>query len=165
NTKRQNVALAQDLKTTGTELTVALEEKNHVRQKGDTLNNQVSELEKRLEDAKDAQTALLDRVADTSHTEAKRLTKILVSAGLDVKKMLRAQGVAPLPQGGPFEAAPKSAADKQEVTIEASLTDANGMIDHLEGLQRIVRALPLAPPLDYYYITSRYGVRTDPINK
>ncbi|CAN0474957.1 unnamed protein product [Discosporangium mesarthrocarpum] len=39
------------------------------------------------------------------------------------------------------------------------------MIDHLEGLQRIVRSLPLAPPLDYYYVSSRYGVRTDPIKK
>lgn len=168
NTKRHNKALAQDLKTTGAELTVALAEKNQVRQKGYTLNSRVGELQKRLVDAKETQTALLDRVADTSHTEAKRLTKILVTAGLNVKKMLRAQGVAPLPQGGPFEAAPKSAsksaASTVDETIEASLTGANGMIDHLEGLQRIVRGLPLAPPLDYYYISSRYGVRKDPIN-
>ncbi|MFT5485757.1 MAG: murein DD-endopeptidase MepM/ murein hydrolase activator NlpD [Paracoccaceae bacterium] len=167
NTKRSNKALSQDLKTTGSELTVALAEKNQVRQKGDTLNNRVGELQKRLVDAKETQTALIDRVADTSHAEAKRLTKILVTAGLNVKKMLRAQGVAPLPQGGPFEAAPKSAAnkaDKVEETIEASLTGANSMIDHLEGLQRIVRGLPLAPPLDYYYVSSRYGVRKDPIN-
>lgn len=164
NTKRHNKALAQDLKTTGSELTVALAEKNQVRQKGNKLNNRVGELQKRLVDAKEAQTALLDRVADTSHTEAKRLTKILTTAGLNVKKMLRAQGVAPLPQGGPFEAAPKSAANRDEETIEASLTGANGMIDHLEGLQRIVRGLPLAPPLDYYYVSSRYGVRKDPIN-
>lgn len=164
NTKRHNKALARDLKTTGSELTVALAEKNQVRQKGDTLNSRVDELQKRLVEAKEAQTALLDRVADTSHAEAKRLTKILASAGLNVKKMLRAQGVAPLPQGGPFEAAPKSAASKEEETIEASLTGANSMIDHLEGLQRIVRGLPLAPPLDYYYVSSRYGVRKDPIN-
>tara|TARA_R110002072_G_scaffold197350_1_gene355014 strand:- start:438 stop:1778 length:1341 start_codon:yes stop_codon:yes gene_type:complete len=163
-TRRENKRLAQDLKTTGSELTVALAEKNQVRQKGDTLTNQVGELRKRLVEAKEAQTALLDRVADTSHAEAKRLTQILVSAGLNVKKMLRAQGVAPLPQGGPFEAAPKSATNREEETIEASLTGANGMIDHLEGLQRIVRGLPLAPPLDYYYVSSRYGVRKDPIN-
>lgn len=164
STKRQNKALARDLKTTGSELTMALAEKNQVRQKGDTLNTRVGELQKRLVEAKEAQTALLDRVADTSHAEAKRLTKILVTAGLNVKKMLRAQGVAPLPQGGPFEAAPKSDGNKPEETIEASLTGANGMIDHLEGLQRIVRSLPLAPPLDYYYVSSRYGVRKDPIN-
>jgi len=163
--QRQNKALAQDLKTTSAELTVALAEKNHVRQKGDTLNSRVTELEKRIVEAKEAQTALLDRVSDTSHAEAKRLTDIIVTAGLNVKKLLKAQGVAPLPQGGPFEAAPKSGADKDEETIEASLTGANGVIDHLEGLQRIVRSLPLAPPLDYYYVSSTYGVRTDPINK
>lgn len=164
NTKRHNKALAQDLKTTGSELTFALAEKNQVRQKGDTLSNQVSGLQKRLDEAREAQSALLDRFADTSHAEAKRLTKILTMAGLNVKKMLRAQGVAPLPQGGPFEAAPKSAGNKDEETIEASISGANGMIDHLEGLQRIVRNLPLAPPLDYYYVSSRYGVRKDPIN-
>lgn len=165
NTRRHNKALAQDLKTTGSELTVALAEKNQVRQKGKTLNNRVGELQKRLVEAKEAQTALLDRVADTSHAEAKRLTKILVTAGLNVKKMLRAEGVAPLPQGGPFEAAPKSGTNKEEETIEASLTGANNMIDHLEGLQRIVRSLPLAAPLDYYYVSSRYGIRKDPIKK
>lgn len=164
NTKRRNKLLAQDLKATGSELTVALAEKNQVRQKGDTLNSRVSQLQKRLGDAKEAQTALLDRVADTSHAEAKRLTKILVTAGLNVKKLLRAQGVTPLPQGGPFEAAPKAASNKEDETIEASLTGANTMIDHLEGLQRLVRGLPLAPPLDYYYVSSRYGVRKDPIN-
>ena len=164
NTHRHNKALAQDLKTTGSELTVALAEKNQVQQTGNTLNNRVSKLEKRLVEAQEAQAALLDRVADTSHAEAKRLTKILVSAGLNVKKLLRAQGVAPVPQGGPFEAAPKSRASKEEETIEASLTGANGMIDHLEGLQRIVRGLPLASPLDYYYVSSRYGIRKDPIS-
>jgi hypothetical protein len=84
NTHRHNKALAQDLKTTGSELTVALAEKNQVRQTGNTLNNRVSKLEKRLVEAQEAQAALLDRVADTSHAEAKRLTKILVSAGLNV---------------------------------------------------------------------------------
>jgi murein DD-endopeptidase MepM/ murein hydrolase activator NlpD len=163
-TQSNNKALALDLKTTGAELTVALAEKNHVSQKGDALNNRVSELQKRLVEAKEAQTALVDRVADTSHAEAKRLSKIIVTAGLNVKKLLRAQGIAPLPQGGPFEAAPKSSANRAEETIEASLTITNGMIDHLEGLQRIVRGLPLAPPLDYYYVSSRYGVRKDPIN-
>ena len=163
-TQSQNKALALDLKTTSAELTVALAEKNHVSQKGDTLSHRVSELEKRLVEAKEAQTALLDRVSDTSHAEAKRLTEIIVTAGLNVKKLLKAQGVAPLPQGGPFEAAPKSATDKDEETIEASLTGANGMIDHLEGLQRIVRGLPLAPPMDHYYVSSTYGIRTDPIN-
>ncbi|MGZ0245729.1 MAG: hypothetical protein ACKVH1_07135, partial [Alphaproteobacteria bacterium] len=74
----------------------------------------MSKLEKRLVEAQEAQAALLDRVADTSHAEAKRLTKILVSAGLNVKKLLRAQGVGPAPQGGPFEAAPKSRGSKEE---------------------------------------------------
>jgi murein DD-endopeptidase MepM/ murein hydrolase activator NlpD len=163
-TESHNKALAQDLKTTGAELTVALEEKNHVRQQGDALNNRVSELQKRLAEAKEAQTALLDRVSDTSQAEAKRLAQIITSAGLNVKKLLAAQGVTPLPQGGPFEAAPKSAEAKDDETIEASLSGANSMIDHLEGLQRIVRSLPLAAPLDHYYVSSTYGVRTDPIN-
>ena len=80
-TQSNNEALALDLKTTGAELTVALAEKNHVSQKGDALNNRVGELQKRLVEAKEAQTALVDRVADTSHAEAKRLSKIIVYRG------------------------------------------------------------------------------------
>jgi murein DD-endopeptidase MepM/ murein hydrolase activator NlpD len=164
NTKRKNAALAQNLKNTGAELTVALAEKSQASRKGDSLNTRVGELKKRLSDAKVAQTALLERIGDTSQSEAKRLRSIIASAGLNIKKLLRAEGVSALAQGGPFEAASKSEAASDEEKLEVALVTVNGMLDHLDGLQRIVRNLPLASPLDYYYVSSRYGRRTDPIN-
>tara|TARA_R110000868_G_scaffold29889_6_gene111002 strand:+ start:16975 stop:18321 length:1347 start_codon:yes stop_codon:yes gene_type:complete len=163
-TKDRNQALADNLKNTGSELAVALAAKSKASRKGLTLNSRVSELQKRLSEAKEAQTALLDRIGDTSQSESKRLKSIIASAGLNVKELLRAQGVSALAQGGPFEAVPKSGTATDEEKLEIALGNVNGMLDHLEGLQRIVRGLPLAPPLDYYYVSSKYGRRTDPLN-
>lgn len=164
NTKQKNRLLAENLKNTGAELAVALAEKSQASRNGANLNTRVGELKKRLSDAKVAQTALLERIGDTSQSEAKRLRSIIASAGLNVKKLLRAQGVSALAQGGPFEAVSKSGTASEEEKLEVVLTSVNGMLDHLDGLQRIVRSLPLASPLDYYYVSSRYGRRTDPIN-
>ena len=106
----------------------------------------------------------MDRVGETSQSEAKRLRSIIASAGLNVKKLLRLEGVFVLAQGGPFEAVSKSRAASEEEKLEGALVNVNGMLDHLDGLQRIVRGLPLTSPLDYYYVSSRYGRRKDPIN-
>ena len=164
NTRRKNTALAQNLKNTGAELAVALAEKSQASRMGASLNTRVGELKKRLSNAKVAQTALLERIGDTSQSEAKRLRSIIASAGLNVKKLLRVEGVSALAQGGPFEAVSKSGAASEEEKLEGALVSVNGMLDHLDGLQRIVRGLPLASPLDYYYVSSRYGRRRDPIN-
>lgn len=157
-------ALALNLKSTGSELANALAAKTQANQKGVTLNTRVTALQKRLRDAKEAQTALLERIGDTSQSEAKRLRSIIAAAGLNVKKLLRSQGVPALAQGGPFEAVPKTGANTDEENFEIALAHVNGGLDHLDGLQRIVRRLPLASPLDYYYVSSRYGRRADPIN-
>lgn len=164
STKIQNRKLAQNLKNTGSELASALAAKSQAKKNGLTLNTRVSALQKRLNEAKEAQTALLERIGDTSQAEAKRLRGIITAAGLDVKRLLRAQGAPAMAQGGPFEAATGSNAASEEEQFEAALANVNGMLDNLDGLQRIVRNLPLAAPLDYYYVSSRYGFRTDPIN-
>lgn len=164
STKTKNKNLAQSLKNTGSELASALVAKDQAKKQGVTLNTRVSELQKRLSDAKEAQTALLERVSDTSQSESKRLRSIIAAAGLNVKKLLRAQGAPAMAQGGPFEAAPKSNSGNDEEMLDTALANVNGTLDHLDGLQRIVRNLPLAAPLDYYYVSSRYGRRTDPIN-
>lgn len=164
STKQKNQALARSLKNTGSELAVALAAKSQASRTGATLNSRVSVLQKRLIDAKETQTALLDRIGDTTQSEAKRLKSIIASAGLNVKKLLRAQGVSAFAQGGPFEAVPKNGVATDDEMLEVALTNVNGMLDYLEGLQRIVRGLPLAPPLDYYYVSSKYGKRTDPLN-
>jgi murein DD-endopeptidase MepM/ murein hydrolase activator NlpD len=164
NARNKSQALARNLKNTGSELANALEAKTQANRQGVTLNSRVAALQKRLSGAKEAQAALLERIGDTSQFEAKRLRSIIAAAGLNVKKLLRSQGVSALAQGGPFEAAPKSGSNTEEENFEIALTTANSKLDHLDGLQRIVRGLPLASPLDYYYVSSRYGRRTDPIN-
>lgn len=163
--EERNRTLAGDLKATGAKLAHALNDKSQAAERGMSLSGRVSELQERLASLKDSQSGLLDRIAETSQSEIRRLRGILASTGLRVDRLLEAQGVTSTGTGGPFEAAPRdSVVASVEDGVEAALGNASGMIDQLEGLQRIVRSLPLAAPLDYYHISSPYGVRTDPIN-
>ena len=160
----QNQSLARELRNTGSELAGALAGKSHANKKGVTLNTRVTALQKRLGDIKESQSALLGRIADMSQSEAKRLRNVLATAGVNIDRMLRAEGVASFAQGGPFEPASRSDSNSEQDNFQLALSGANGMLDHLDGLQRIVRSLPLAPPLDYYYVSSKYGLRQDPVN-
>ena len=164
DTEERNQALVSELKETGSELASALADKSTAREKVVKMSNRVAELEKRLATLKEAQSDLLDRVADTSGAEIKRLTKLLASTGIKVEKMVRAQGGAAFARGGPFEPAKKGKDGDAEDTFDVALSTAGERLDRLEALQKLMVTLPLAAPLDYYYVTSKYGRRKDPFN-
>lgn len=158
--RARNKKLTGELDDTGDKLTAALADKTKAHRKGVSLNTQLTGLQQRLSDLRDSQAAILDRITDTSQTEIKRLRDIIASTGVKVDRLLRKETGKPVGQGGPFEPAREAAGE----SFDTALTGANGVLDHLQGLQKVMRRLPLAAPLDYYYITSRYGPRKDPFN-
>ena len=60
-----------------------------------------------------------------------------------------------IPRGGAF--IPETDEKKNELIIE-------NKIQKLQALQNIVHSIPLVAPLDYYWVSSNYGKRKDPIN-
>ncbi|MGB0631983.1 MAG: peptidoglycan DD-metalloendopeptidase family protein [Alphaproteobacteria bacterium] len=163
-TEERNQSLVSELKNTGSELADALADKSTARQNGVRMSNRVSELENRLASLREAQSNLLDRVADVSGAEIKRLKTLLASTGIKVDKLVRAQGGAAFAQGGPFEPAKQGKGDSGEEPFDIALSTAGSRLDRLEALQKVMRTLPLAAPLDYFYVSSKYGRRKDPIN-
>jgi len=164
DTQERNQALVAELKDTGSELADALADKSTARQNGVKMSNRVAELEKRLATLQEAQSGLLDRVADTSGAEIKRLTTLLASTGIKVEKLVRAQGGAAFARGGPFEPAKKAGGKSAQDELDVAMSTAGERLDRLEALQKLMQTLPLAAPLDYYYVTSKYGRRKDPFN-
>lgn len=163
-TEQKNQGLVDELKDTGSELANALADKSTARKKGVRMSNRVSDLENKLAALKEAQSGLLDRVADVSGSEIKRLRTLLASTGVNVDKLVRAEGGVAFAQGGPFEPAKKGKADNAEESFDMALLTAGTRLDRLEALQKVMRTLPLAAPLDYFYVSSKYGRRKDPIN-
>jgi hypothetical protein len=85
------------------------------------------------------------------------LEDVVDETGLDVEKLIEraADDLAP-GQGGPLQVtAPDGSAPPDEGAI-------NDDIQRLALLHRVARTLPLASPLDQFYVTSPYGKRRDP---
>ena len=92
---------------------------------------------------------------ESTENNSKTLEKTIVEAGLDPNELVkRASGN--IPRGGAF--IPEIDKTSNELIIENKL-------QKLEALQNIVHSIPLVAPLDYYWVSSNYGRRIDPINK
>jgi murein DD-endopeptidase MepM/ murein hydrolase activator NlpD len=95
---------------------------------------------------------------------AEALEDLLLETGVDVERMMTWAVSRPVPaQGGPLQVA---APDEIAATPMLSTGDPiSGNIHRLIALQRIARTLPLAAPLDQFYVTSPHGKRRDPFTK
>ena len=92
---------------------------------------------------------------ESTENNSKTLEKTIVEAGLDPNELVkRASGN--IPRGGAF--IPEIDETSNELIIENKL-------QKLEALQNIVHSIPLVAPLDYYWVSSNYGKRKDPINE
>ena len=92
------------------------------------------------------------------------LEDLFLETGVDVEQLVARAAGEPAPgQGGPLQvAAPGEVAASARPATDDPIS---GNIHRLAALQRIARTLPLAPPLDQFYVTSPYGKRRDPFTK
>ncbi len=83
--------------------------------------------------------------------------------GFKVNLLLKADASLAKGQGGPFIAAKPDGLPGDRLRVELENLDTR--LNRWEALQTVIRRLPLTAPLDYYYVTSAYGKRRDPLNK
>jgi murein DD-endopeptidase MepM/ murein hydrolase activator NlpD len=95
------------------------------------------------------QAGSVAQLARQAVAEARRL---LASTGLNIDRLFPQLALDRGGQGGPFIAPPKG--DWPNGTAP----------DKLEKLRSLIKSLPLAVPLDYYQLESRFGPRRDPFN-
>ena len=92
---------------------------------------------------------------DSTENNSQTLEKTISEAGLDPNELIkRSSGDAP--RGGAF--IPETSKMSKEEIIENKL-------QKLEALQNIITNIPLVAPLDYYWVSSNYGRRKDPVNQ
>lgn len=118
----------------------------------DPLADELSSLE-------NIQNELFDRFDQQVDVTVSQLEKAISVAGLDLDKVLQATRPGAANQGGPLIALDDSLEDD---TVLQSLTD---KFDRLQTLEVAFTSIPLADPVDTYYISSTFGKRRDPFTQ
>lgn len=120
------------------------------------------QLETWMADIHSSQHDVVRKLTDKARDDLDETKKLITGLGIDVERALSEETVAELGQGGPFVALRPDRTP--ETAFRADLAKLDTHIDRWEGVQRLLRALPLATPLNRFYVASRYGRRKDPFN-
>ncbi|MDF1586359.1 M23 family metallopeptidase [Marinimicrococcus flavescens] len=163
----KDAALAQverDREALERRLAAARRERDEAVALGRTLNQRLAALEQRAEQ--------LAQVLDLASTGMRRwaggpleeFEALLAEAGLDLADLVeRASELSEREagQGGPLELL------GEEPSLElAALEPTHRVLEDLKRLdttRRLLKAMPLAAPLETYTVTSEFGVRSDPL--
>ncbi|PCJ59861.1 MAG: hypothetical protein COA65_05305 [Rhodospirillaceae bacterium] len=91
-------------------------------------------------------------------------TKTLIAGlGPNVERVLSEEVTAKLGQGGPFLALRTDRTPEDAFRTDLARLDMD--IDRWDGVQQLLRTLPLVTPSDAFYMASSYGRRKDPFNR
>ena len=159
-------------------LSAVMEERSFLREQLQSAQAQVIEISDQRDASRRVELGLRWRLTDLndeiqhlrSHRERAQLwlrdwllgslaalEDVVDETGLDVEKLIAraADDLAP-GQGGPLQV---TAPDEIAQSAQAAISDD---IQRLALLHRVARTLPLASPLDQFYVSSAYGKRRDP---
>ena len=163
NISNQNFSLVDNLSTAESDLQKALAGRNKALYEGTRMSRRIKNLEGRLTELQKTEENAIQRLTDSTATYIKTMKKVVSVAGLDIKKLLTGIDLLTAAQGGPFIAA--GSGDLPGNEMRESLANLDLHLSRWEALQGIMKRIPLAPPLNAYYVTSGFGKRRDPINR
>lgn len=154
--------LDEALQASRRELQSVVKERDRMVADSSELNERVAVLSDRLELYAASQSESINRLGERANQGISALERTLEVAGLDIPLMLervlgdRMEELVGV--GGPLlslDDEPGSGAGEQLAAVEQRLL-------RLEGLQGLMKHLPLAMPMDEFRLTSGFGRRRDP---
>lgn len=127
------------------------------------LESRVAGLEARIEDMRQEQANLLERLAKRTRLGIDVIEKTVSMTGIDIEALVDEVREAHSGKGGPFvPLEPDQLTDRPQLQETVAVLDRH--IDRWAALQMAIGSLPLAAPLDDYRVSSGYGRRKDPVN-
>ena len=159
----KNFSLRDNLNSVETNLQAVVRERDEQRSKNGKLETQVSALESRLNNLQTAQDMAVDKMTERTIAYIGSLEKVVEIAGMEVDSLLASSEETHEKdaQGGPF--IPVSPDEAGGVLVH-KLNRLDEQLGQWETLQAVMARLPLAAPLNTYYVTSTFGKRRDPVN-
>jgi murein DD-endopeptidase MepM/ murein hydrolase activator NlpD len=160
-----NSRLVQQIQETEQALAAVIGQRDALQLARAELTGRVGGLEERLTAIQQSQQVMVQRIAEKTRQGVDEVEKTVAMTGLDVDELL-AQVDAELGQGGPL--IPFKAPAEQSVENDVVLASVAGLdneVERWEKLQVVLRSMPLAAPLDQFYLASKFGRRIDPITR
>lgn len=160
----RNLTLRDTLNRTLQQLNLATDERDQIERERDFYRAKYKELERDIADSQEQQQNLVYRLAERAADSILEAERIVTLAGINPKAMLRtAHALPPSGQGGPFM--PLDRVERPLEPLQSAIALLDLQLERWDGLQQLLRAMPFAPPLDAYSITSTFGPRTDPFTQ
>jgi murein DD-endopeptidase MepM/ murein hydrolase activator NlpD len=137
-----------------------LDERESLVGRADTAETRLGQLQR-------AQTVLFARLRERTELTVASIEQTLATTGLDVDQLIARVAKDTPGSGGPFvPAAPTR--DGHDGVLQVASTSPVALFDfHMtrwEAMQRLLEAMPLTPPLDHFWVSSKFGKRKDPVN-
>lgn len=132
----------------------------------DELKKQMNAMEDMLDELKEAEMEVLEKVSKISSREVSKIKSAFSEINSSMKKSglyFNAQANRKNAKGGLFSPAPK--AKIKDKVINEKISQIYKDINDLEYYKDVAQYVPLGKPVWSYWLTSQYGTRSDPFNK
>lgn len=169
-TSDEKSEITETLRIAKSRLEDANAERDSVVHRNNFLAKRVASLEGRLGSIRDAQKELIARLHERTQDSVQSLETALALTGLDVDDLVQValNNNPESGQGGPLIALDSRIADEavgMPDGFEASLARLQDQLTRWDGLQEVIRHVPMIRPVDMGYVTSGFGKRKDPMTK
>lgn len=160
----RNQTLRQTLGETVQQLDNATGDRDLAAAQRDAYRKRVAELERGIADAQEQQQNLVYRLTERAADSIQDAERIVALTGMKPESLIGAlRQPIKSSQGGPFLPVGRNKDPAQE--MQTSLGQLDIQLDRWEALQKLLRVIPFAPPLDKYTTTSGFGTRADPFTQ
>ena len=124
-----------------------------------------AQLEMHLDDLASKHVVAVRRLQDHAEGAVETIKKTVVMTGLDADLLLPSgESDGAEGRGGPYVMEQDSPGIDSSSKLELALGLLDLRVERWKALQQLLRAMPLAPPLEHFQVTSSFGSRYDPIN-
>jgi murein DD-endopeptidase MepM/ murein hydrolase activator NlpD len=159
-----NADLSRQVAQTKLALTTVISQRNALQLGRSDLGRTIDELRDKVASVQESQANFVASVTERTRNSLEEMEKTLVMTGLDVENMIAAAEQNGIGKGGPFLPDPATGADETEQKLLANVATLDDEVARWEKMQVVLRSVPLAAPVDHYYISSGFGARVDPFN-
>ncbi len=163
-----NDRLVQRIQETEQALAAVVGQRDALQLARAQLTGKVGQLEERLTAIQQTQQNMVQRIAERTRSGVEEVEKTVAMTGIDVDGLLERVDQE-FGQGGPLipyrPDGPEATDPAEGDIVLASVAGLDDEVERWEKLQFVLRSLPLAAPLDQFYVASRFGRRIDPITQ
>lgn len=159
----RNGTLRDTLARTLQELNNANDQRDRAVQERDVYRERYKGLEAEVTEAQEQQQNLIYRLTERAADSVQEAERIVALAGIKVEHVAPGKRPVTAAQGGPF--VPVDRKERPMEPTQSALALLDLQLERWETLQRVLRAMPFAPPLEEYSVSSTFGSRVDPFTQ